>query len=95
MPGKLRVTLVKSPISHNPANRGTVRALGLHRIGQTVEINDTPAVRGMVRAVRFLIKTEEVGGAAATAADTAPAADAAPANQPAAARRETKEKATS
>jgi large subunit ribosomal protein L30 len=95
MPGKLRVTLVKSPISHNPANRATVRALGLHRIGETVEINDTPAVRGMVRAVRFLIKTEEVDGAAATATETATNAKAAPADKPAAARRDTKEKATS
>jgi len=64
MPGKLRVTLVKSPISHNPANRATVRALGLHRIGETVEINDTPAVRGMVRAVQFMVKSEEIDGAA-------------------------------
>jgi len=91
MPGKLRVTLVKSPISHNPKNRATVRALGLHRIGETVEINDTPAVRGMVRAVRFLIRTEEVDAVAATATDTATSADAAPA----AAKRQTKEKATS
>jgi large subunit ribosomal protein L30 len=59
MPGKLRVTLVKSPISHNPANRATVKALGLHRIGETVEINDTPAVRGMIRTVRFLVRSEE------------------------------------
>jgi len=60
MPGKLRVTLVKSPISHNPANRATVKALGLHRIGETVEINDTAAVRGMIRTVRFLVRSEEV-----------------------------------
>jgi large subunit ribosomal protein L30 len=59
MPGKLRVTLVKSPVSHNPANRATVKALGLHRIGETIEIDDTPALRGMVRAVQFLLKTEE------------------------------------
>jgi large subunit ribosomal protein L30 len=64
MPSKLRVTLVKSPISHNPTNRATVRALGLRRIGDSVEIDDTPALRGMVRAVRFLVSTEEVGGAA-------------------------------
>ena len=60
MPAKLRVTLVKSPISHNPANRATVKALGLHRIGETVEINDTAAVRGMIRTVRFLVRSEEV-----------------------------------
>ena len=60
MPAKLRVTLIKSPVSHNPANRATVRALGLHRIGETIEIDDTPALRGMVRAVQFLLKTEEL-----------------------------------
>jgi large subunit ribosomal protein L30 len=60
MPAKLRVTLVKSPVSHNPANRATVKALGLHRIGETIEIDDTPALRGMVRAVQFLLKTEEL-----------------------------------
>ena len=59
MPGKVRVTLVKSPISHNPANRATVRALGLHRIGESVLVDDTPAMRGMIRAVRFLLETEE------------------------------------
>jgi large subunit ribosomal protein L30 len=71
MPGKLRVTLVKSPISHNPANRATVRALGLHRIGETVEINDTPAVRGMVRAVRFLVSVEEPAAAKAESKEKA------------------------
>ena len=60
---RLRVTLVKSPISHNPTNRATVRALGLRRIGDSVEIDDTPALRGMVRAVRFLVDTEEIGQA--------------------------------
>ena len=59
MPAKLRVTLVKSPVSHNPANRATVKALGLHRIGETIEIDDTPPLRGMVRAIQFLLKTEE------------------------------------
>jgi large subunit ribosomal protein L30 len=58
---RLRVTLVKSPISHNPTNRATVRALGLRRIGDSVEVDDTPALRGMVRAVRFLVDTEELG----------------------------------
>jgi len=61
MPAKLRVTLVKSPISHNPTNRATVKALGLHRIGESVEVDDTPALRGMIRAVRFLLETEEIG----------------------------------
>ena len=59
MPAKLRVTLVKSTVSHTERTRATVRALGLHRIGDTVEIADTPEMRGMVRAVRFLLATDE------------------------------------
>ena len=58
MPAKLRVTLVKSPISHTARTRATVRALGLRRIGDSVEIADTPEMRGMATAVRFLLKTE-------------------------------------
>ncbi len=63
MPGKLRVTLVKSPIGHTRETRATVKALGLHRIGETVDVVDNPQVRGMARAVRFLVRTEEVGEA--------------------------------
>jgi large subunit ribosomal protein L30 len=58
--GKLRVTLVKSTVSHTRRTRATVRALGLHRIGDTVEIADTPQLRGMANAVRFLVRTEEI-----------------------------------
>ena len=60
MPAKLRVTLVKSPISHTRETRATMRALGLRRIGQTIEIADTPELRGMARRIRFLVRTEEV-----------------------------------
>jgi large subunit ribosomal protein L30 len=60
MAGKLRVTLRKSPISYTARARATVRSLGLHRIGQTVEVVDDPVTRGMVRAVRFLVVTEAV-----------------------------------
>jgi large subunit ribosomal protein L30 len=52
----IRVTLVKSVIGHNAAARGTIRALGLHRLHQTVEVTDTPASRGMIRRVAFLLK---------------------------------------
>jgi large subunit ribosomal protein L30 len=62
MPGKLRVTQIKSTISHIARNRATVRALGLKRIGHTVEVADNPATRGMVRQVRFLVNVEEVPG---------------------------------
>jgi large subunit ribosomal protein L30 len=60
MAGKLRVTQVKSTISHIARNRATVRALGLKRIGDTVEVPDNDATRGMVRQVRFLVSVEEV-----------------------------------
>ena len=64
MPGRLRVTQVKSTISHIARNRATVRALGLHGIGSSVEVPDNDAIRGMVRQVRFLVTVEELGGAA-------------------------------
>jgi large subunit ribosomal protein L30 len=59
---KLRVTQIKSTISQIARNRATVRALGLHRIGDSVEVPDNPATRGMVRQVRFLVTVEEVPG---------------------------------
>ncbi|MDX6630592.1 MAG: large subunit ribosomal protein [Gaiellales bacterium] len=59
MPANLRVTLVKSVVSTNPDARRTVRALGLHRIGETVELPDNPAVRGQIRAVRYLLTVNE------------------------------------
>jgi large subunit ribosomal protein L30 len=61
MAAKLRVTQVKSTISHIARNRATVRALGLRHIGDTVVVPDNPATRGMVRQVRFLVTVEEVG----------------------------------
>jgi large subunit ribosomal protein L30 len=57
---KLKVTQVKSTISHIARNRATVRALGLHGIGSTRVVPDNPATRGMVRAVRFLVTVEEL-----------------------------------
>jgi large subunit ribosomal protein L30 len=60
VPDKLRVTLIKSTVSHTRRTRATVRALGLHRIGETVEVNDTPELRGMANAIRFLVRTEEI-----------------------------------
>ena len=64
---RLRVTLRKSPISYTQRTRGTVRAFGLHRIGETVEVVDNPTTRGMARAIRFLVEVEEVPAATATA----------------------------
>ncbi|HJW21054.1 MAG TPA: 50S ribosomal protein L30 [Candidatus Limnocylindrales bacterium] len=62
MPGRLRVTQVRSTISHIGRNRATIRALGLHGIGSSVEVPDNEATRGMVRQVRFLVTVDEVDG---------------------------------
>jgi len=56
---KLKVTWVRSTIGHKAAARGTIRALGLHRLHQSVEIADTPENRGMLRRVAFLLEVEE------------------------------------
>ena len=53
---KLRVKLVKSAISANVAHQATVRGLGLRKMHQTRELEDTPAVRGMIKSVAFLVK---------------------------------------
>ena len=75
MPGKLRVTQTKSTISHIARNRATVKALGLHGIGSSVEVVDNDATRGMVRQVRFLVSVEEVGDSKAAATRTKSAPD--------------------
>lgn len=59
MAGKLKVTLVKSPIGAIPKHRATVRALGLTKMHKTVELPDNDAVKGMVRQVAHLVKVEE------------------------------------
>ena len=60
MAGKLKVTLVKSPISSIPKQRATVKALGLTKTNHSVELPDNDAVRGMIWHVRHLVKVEEV-----------------------------------
>ena len=65
---KLRVTWVRSTIGHTQATRGTIRALGLRRLHQTVEVADTPENRGMLRRAAFLLEVEEPGGASGAAA---------------------------
>jgi large subunit ribosomal protein L30 len=55
----LRVTLVKSPIGFPEPQKRTVRALGLHRMHQTVEHQDNPALRGMLNSVIHLLQIEE------------------------------------
>ena len=57
---KLRITLVKSTIGAVPKNKKTAEALGLRKIGKTVEMPDNAAVRGMIQRVRHLVKVEEI-----------------------------------
>jgi large subunit ribosomal protein L30 len=54
----LKVTLVRSPIGTKQAHRACVRGLGLRRLHQSVEVPDTPATRGMVDTVAYLVKCE-------------------------------------
>lgn len=55
---KIRVTLVKSLIGTKQDHRATVRGLGLRRLNSSAELEDTPAVRGMIRKVAYLVKCE-------------------------------------
>ncbi|MBN2646458.1 MAG: 50S ribosomal protein L30 [Thiotrichales bacterium] len=56
---KIKLTLVKSPIGRLPAHKSCVSGLGLRRMHQTVSVIDTPANRGMVNKVSYLLKVEE------------------------------------
>jgi large subunit ribosomal protein L30 len=55
---KIKVTLVHSLINTKSDHRATVRGLGLRRLNHTVELEDTPAVRGMINKVGYLLKYE-------------------------------------
>lgn len=56
---RLRITYVKSMIGYSGKQRETLRSLGLHRLGQSVEHPDTPSVRGMIAKVQHLVRVEE------------------------------------
>lgn len=56
---KLKVTLVRSPFGTGRRHIACVRGLGLRRMHQTVEVEDTPAVRGMIHHVSYLLKYED------------------------------------
>lgn len=57
---KLRVTLIKSTCKRLAKHKACVSGLGLRRIHQTVEVTDTPAIRGMIDKVAYLLKVENV-----------------------------------
>ncbi len=54
----IKVTLVKSVIGRIEAHKATIKGLGLRRMHHTVEVQDTPAIRGMINAVSYLVKVE-------------------------------------
>ena len=58
-PKTVRITLVKSAIGYSVRHKATLRALGLHRMNQTVEQLDTPTLRGMLMKVNHLVIVEE------------------------------------
>jgi large subunit ribosomal protein L30 len=57
---RLRIKQVRSSIGHKYDQLATLRALGIRKMQQTVEHNDTPQIRGMVRKLRHLLKVEEI-----------------------------------
>jgi large subunit ribosomal protein L30 len=57
--GKLKVTQVRSVVDRGDRQRGTIRALGIKRLKQSVLCEDRPEIRGMLRAVRHLVTVEE------------------------------------
>ncbi len=59
MANTVKVTLVKSPIGAIPKHRATVAALGLNKMGKTVELPNNDATKGMVQQVKHLVKVEE------------------------------------
>tara|TARA_R110001583_G_scaffold61721_1_gene182099 strand:+ start:341 stop:520 length:180 start_codon:yes stop_codon:yes gene_type:complete len=55
----VKVTQMKSSIGRLPKHRATLRGLGLRRINHTVELEDTPSVRGMINKVIYMVKVED------------------------------------
>jgi large subunit ribosomal protein L30 len=55
---KIRITQTKSVAHRLPKHKATITGLGLRRIGHTVELEDTPAVRGMIEKVYYMVRVE-------------------------------------
>ena len=55
----VRITQLKSSIGRLPKHRATLKGLGLRRINHTVELEDTPSVRGMINKVYYMVKVED------------------------------------
>jgi len=65
MPDRLRITYVRSAIGYSLRQKRTIEALGLRRLGDVVEQDDTAVIRGMVGKVQHLVRVEEVDHEAA------------------------------
>jgi large subunit ribosomal protein L30 len=59
MAGTLKITLIKSMIGRPEKHRQVLRGMGLNRMNKTVELKDTPALRGMIHKVSHMVKAEE------------------------------------
>jgi large subunit ribosomal protein L30 len=60
MAGKLKITLVKSPIGRPEKHRKVLRGMGLTKLNKTVELEDSPAIKGMIQKVSHLVSAEEM-----------------------------------
>ncbi|MCL7929945.1 50S ribosomal protein L30 [Halomonas llamarensis] len=58
MAATIKVTQIRSTIGVLPKHKASIQGLGLRRIGHTVELEDTPAVRGMIHKVNYLVRVE-------------------------------------
>ncbi|UJF19481.1 50S ribosomal protein L30 [Vibrio sp. SS-MA-C1-2] len=59
MANTIKITQTRSSIGRLPKHRATLRGLGLRRINHTVELEDTPCIRGMINKVYYMVKVEE------------------------------------
>jgi large subunit ribosomal protein L30 len=59
---RLAITQIRSGIGTQQRHRGTLRALGLRRIGHTVQHEDSPVIQGMLRMVAWLVRVEKIDG---------------------------------
>jgi large subunit ribosomal protein L30 len=59
-PKVVQITLIKSPIGYSVRHKATIRALGLHKMNQTVKQVDTPTLRGMLAKVNHLVEVVEI-----------------------------------
>jgi large subunit ribosomal protein L30 len=57
---KLRITWIRSSIGYSESQKATIRALGLRRLGQSVELPDNDSIRGMVHKIKHLVEVEEI-----------------------------------